>query len=948
MYRRQFPLISFLLLVCVIGLSGAQTVGAPVPSNYIADVGQAVAFNAVVTGANVPFIAKLENSTATINTITGSSNGLITFGAITSKAGQTSFNVVITDQTPTTFNSATNTITVNPAPTATSLTPSNAVLQPGWTETYSVVLSGGTGPFTVELRNTSTVVNTISGASSGTVTFNSFTPPTGTDSYYVLAWDNGTAPDHFAFNSSANTIISKAAATATRLTPSNSPLDISQYVVYNVLVSNGIGPFTVNLILNSNTVNTITISNTALAAASGIVTFGANVPPLGADAYNVVVTDTGNSPAYVFASPSNTIVVSNTLNIGQTVKATNTTIDIGQTAVFNTTALWGSQPRQGYWYYTSPANDIAGINDCNIQFKCTVNQEYLPYNGTVKLLVRPISNTIINTTFITATGKSYFELIVNTGNTILGTWSFSANIIDGASIPENAISLSNSVTIHQLNITMSRSCTYYKSGCAAVQQGSSVTFNGAVSGGAGGPFTYQWYERPQNGTFSAISGATSNTYTFKTSNSTTLGSWNFTLQVTDKGTTTPFVVNSSRISFNLTKNTSTSTTTTMTTTSTATTSTPQSGGGGGGSGGGGGGGGGGSFGPTLTHFTNSSAIGVYIYNLSQKNSESITINGTEFNLTENFITPTSAGITIDGTPYTLYTGEATNMTIGGEKFYINMTGLSYLPIIDTVTIKIYQGLAPPGLASAKRFAISINSSTASVTVNLSRTLVPYVSFDHGAVLVTLTTANSTGVTTSFNISNVTATVPPAPSNYTKIIAVNVSVAASDVGLNATIAYPCSIHSGDILPYALKNKTWLAISSFKVNSGACTVSLAIPQDPVIGLMYFSGGTGTGSGSGSISNSNQSSIPGPSVIGYAIVVAVIVIIGALAAHIIMTRRRHAQQEVDDTPIQQRQRSRRAPPPPPASSPPVQNKPKKYVPLTKRYRDDIPLQSMRDDKK
>ena len=32
----------------------------------------------------------------------------------------------------------------------------------------------------------------------------------------------------------------------------------------------------------------------------------------------------------------------------------------------------------------------------------------------------------------------------------------------------------------------------------------------------------------------------------------------------------------------------------------------------------------------------------------------------------------------------------------------------------------------------------------------------------------------------------------------------------------------------------------------------------------------------------------------------------------------------------------------------APPVQNKPKKYVPLTKRYRDDIPLQSMRDDKK
>ena len=926
--------IAFLLFACASGLAGAQSVSAPIPSNYIVDVGQAVAFNAVVTGANVPFIAKLDNSTATINTITGSSNGLITFSAITSKSGQATFNVVIIDSTPTIFDSATNAITVNPAPSATLLTPSNTVLQPGWAETYNVAISGGTGPFTVDLLTSSnTLVNTISGASDGTITFNSFTPPLGTDSYYVMAWDNGTAPGHFAFNSSTNTVVSESVATATLLTPSNSLLDIGQYVVYNVLVSNGIGPFTVNLILNGNTVNTI------VSQSDGMVTFGSVTPPFGSDSYNVVVTDTGNSPAYVFASSSNTIVVSNTLQIAQQPTVSNTLIDIGQSTTFTVIANGGSFPLQGSWFVTSPVSKLPGYDPstCNVPLSCALWDKQKLSSNVVTLVITPVNSIAIDAIFPMSAEKSPWIESVYPGNTVVGLWSFNAVVIDGATVPQSITSTGNSVTVYgAVNITMSRSC----SPCT-IQQGSSVTFNGVASGGTGGPFTYQWYERPQNGTYNAISGATSNTYTFKTTNSTALGSWNFTLQVTDHGTTTPFAINSTKgvnSTVAIIKNTSTTTSTTVKTT--ITTSTSQSGNGGGGSGGGGG-----NYGPTVSHYTNDTATGVLIYNLSQKNSETITINGTEFNLTENFITPTSAGITINGTSYTLYPNQTTSIGMSGKTFYINMTGLSYLPIIDTVTINIYEG-AHPQESVEQQVNIDIINSTSSISVDLNKTSVPYVSFAHGSVLVVLTTQNTTKVATTFNISNVTAIAPPAPANYTKIIAVNMIVASGEVGVNTTIAYPCSIRPGNIEPFVLKNSTWHPISNFKVNTGTCTVKFAIPQDPIVALMYLSGGSG-----GTPSQlPGPPSVPGPSIIGYIIVAASVVIIFALAAHIVMAHRRRSVPQEESDPYLTKEEvlpPRRPPPSPPQQIKPVQPKPKKFVPLTKRYRDDVPLQSIRDDK-
>jgi len=80
-----------------------------------------------------------------------------------------------------------STFTIHSTPAATSLTPSNTILDSGQYEVYKVVISGGTGPFTDNLIYVSgpsgatvngvlpgNVVESLTGQSSGTLTFTSF------------------------------------------------------------------------------------------------------------------------------------------------------------------------------------------------------------------------------------------------------------------------------------------------------------------------------------------------------------------------------------------------------------------------------------------------------------------------------------------------------------------------------------------------------------------------------------------------------------------------------------------------------------------------------------------------------------------------------------------------------------------------------------------------------
>jgi hypothetical protein len=83
---------------------------------------------------------------------------------------------------------------------------------------------------------------------------------------------------------------------------------------------------------------------------------------------------------------------------------------------------------------------------------------------------------------------------------------------------------------------------------STVDQGQTAALSSTAVSTGTSPYTYQWLEKaPDAGTYSSINGATSSSYSFVTSDSTTIGSWSFELQVTDSAST-PVVVTSAAAS----------------------------------------------------------------------------------------------------------------------------------------------------------------------------------------------------------------------------------------------------------------------------------------------------------------------------------------------------------------------------------------------------------------
>jgi len=205
-------------------------------------------------------------------------------------------------------------------------------------------------------------------------------------------------------------------------------------------------------------------------------------------------------------SAGDTVTVNPALATSPVIAVSPGTIDSGQSATLTNTTPFsgGTSPYTCQWLEEAPG--ASSYSDLGSSFSCTTS------------LTPPISTGALSSA---------------------GTWYFELQVTDSA----NAFVTSNAVAVvvnSQLTVSVSPSPVTVDQG-----QSSSLT-SGAVNTGTS-PYAYQWYEEaPGANSYSAIVGANSSRYTFVTSVSTAIGSWQFELQVTDSGSPAE-AVNSSAV-----------------------------------------------------------------------------------------------------------------------------------------------------------------------------------------------------------------------------------------------------------------------------------------------------------------------------------------------------------------------------------------------------------------
>lgn len=559
------------------------------------------------------------------------------------------------------------------------------------------------------------------------------------------------------FESSTVNVIYVSNAVVTILSPllgsyfaiSNQIVEIGQQETFNAVLAGGAKPFTYNFLVynpaHSLAFNALYVNSLTVNALS-IVQSGA----AGTWTENVIVTDS-EVPAET-VSNSLTYTVNNALSCS-IIPSNTQTVDSSESVPFTSSCTGGTPSLYYQWYsgnsaactsdspvigalsptYTptptrttyyclriidsasSPATVYTGTTEVIVDgafaltawsasnsvlelgqtevFSASVSSGTTPYNYNI-LIYNP-SGTLAYNSLDYGTSQTTNSFSITQGGQE-GTWTANVTVEDGA----NAI-YSSSLTYTVNNaptVSIDPSTTY------TTITGQAVAFNSSVSGGSG-TFAYQWYSGIAGGALSAVSGATSNTYTFSGSTADTYG---VLLQVTDTGTSANYIVNSLQTSVVV----------------------QQSGGGGGGSSSSGGGGGGGAAPVEVTGFsstvtpvngtitidnhtimTNSAGslavTGYHLYNQTEYDTHTINVNGNNITITVNFITPTTAGISINNVPYTFSVGQLVTIN---DPIYVDLVSLSYIPIEHTIDLDVFV-LAPPAPNATTQTTTSTTSTT---------------------------------------------------------------------------------------------------------------------------------------------------------------------------------------------------------------------------------------------
>ena len=501
------------------------------------------------------------------------------------------------------------------------------------------------------------------------------------------------------------------------ISPKYSVLDSGVKETYTFTVYNGISPFQVELF--DVTGGKQLDSNVIISAPSGssTISFTANALASNTFTYNAIVTDTGSSAGpYTFSSASNTITVNPALSVS--VSPAFAIAHGNHNLVLTANVFGGTTPYTYNWFVDGNTVSSLGTNST-----FTYNRVALKREGVVDASASVPDNVMVVIGDAGEGSASFNSVISHTG-------SIGAN---GIKIPSNGI-----FTLPVDNVTLkiiSNSSSTISANVMAANDTGNVTSAPSGKNRAFSKLTIL------NISVSSASNENLNksvTLNFGGLSVNTSAIAPYILSGSAWTEITPFTVNTiaNTITFSIPGDPVVGVF--------QNTYVPPPSNNYGGSYGGTGGGVGGGSGPVtiVTAYSNSTESGWRISQFAQDAYEIVTINGTPFNVVENYMTsnPGTAGVTVNGNSYSLNQG--TPALISGN-YYLELMNVSWAPILHSVTVDVYEKIAP------KQPAPSTNSTGSTNATKKAKAPQP---------------APAAQQNTTQGKGNVTSAAAPAPSN----------------------------------------------------------------------------------------------------------------------------------------------------------------------------------------
>ncbi len=317
-------------------------------------------------------------------------------------------------------------------------------------------------------------VNDVVTSTQTTPTF-SFSPTaTGTYTITAVVTDNVSATS---YRSTVSNITVNSALGAPNASVSHAMIDLGQTATLNsTAVSTGTSPYLYQWY--SKAPNASSFQSISGATSPSYMFVTSNSTLLGVWSFALYVTDNASSPVTV---ASNLVSVTVNAPPAVSVAPAPATLDVGTNAVFTATPSGGSAPLHYQWFL-----DGLAVGDDSSTY---------------------------------------------TYSAMLGEHTIYVNLTDSANPPLWALSSVGAVSVNPALVAPVASVS-----TIAVDQGQSFTLTATASSAGTPPYSYQWFAKAPGGSFSPISGATSDSYTFVTSTSTALGLWSFQVNALDSAT----------------------------------------------------------------------------------------------------------------------------------------------------------------------------------------------------------------------------------------------------------------------------------------------------------------------------------------------------------------------------------------------------------------------------